>query len=121
VLSDTTTRGPVHQIRRNRAPSELEGDPGLEGGLYAMYTRPDLTPRLAEIEIPTLVILGTEDEMIGDGIDRLIDGLPRRRVVRLRGCVHGTSGQRPDAWNDAVLRFIRDVEAGAELGEDETV
>src|SRR5690606_25379616 len=52
VLSDTTTRGPVHQIRRDRAVPEFAGDPGLEGGLYAMYSRPDLTPRLPELRTP---------------------------------------------------------------------
>jgi pimeloyl-ACP methyl ester carboxylesterase len=121
VLSDTTTRGPVQQIRRTTTPPEFAGDPGLEGGLYAMYTRPDLTPRLPDVRIPTLVLFGTEDDMMSDGIARLVDGLPLRRVVRLAGCVHGTSGQRPDAWNRAVLDFVRDVEAGAALGEDEVV
>jgi pimeloyl-ACP methyl ester carboxylesterase len=119
VLSDTTTRGPVQQIRRTTTPEEFAGDPGLEGGLYAIYTRPDLTPRLPDLQIPTLVIVGTEDDMMQGDVERLVDGLPRRRVARLAGCMHGTSGQRPDAWNDAVLEFLHDVDAGAPLGEDE--
>lgn len=120
VLSDTTTRGPG-EPRRGGGGSEFAGDPGLEGGRHAMSTRPDLTPHLPDLDIPTLVLFGTEDEMILGGVDRLIDGLPRRRVVRLRGCYHGTSGQRPAAWDEAVLRFLADVKAGAQFGEDETV
>lgn len=122
VLSDTTTRGAgPPRPRRTAAALEFAGDPGLEGGMHAMDTRPDLTPDLPSFTVPSLVIVGTEDDLIGDGVDRLVNGLPRRRVVRLAGCVHGTSGQRPGSWNDAVLAFLRDVDAGAPLGEDETV
>jgi pimeloyl-ACP methyl ester carboxylesterase len=119
ILSDTTTRGAEPPAERPRGEwDEWAGDPGLEGGLHAMRHRPDLTPALPALDIPTLVIVGAEDEMILRNLDRLIDGLPRRRVVRLEGCVHGTSGQRPRDWNAAVLEFLRDVEAGAPLGED---
>jgi pimeloyl-ACP methyl ester carboxylesterase len=125
ILSDTTTRGPERPTgrdsRRDASPPDFAGDPGLEGAMHAMRTRPDLTPRLATLRVPALVIVGTEDGMILEGLGRLIDGLPRRRVVRLAGCEHGTSGQRPRAWSDAVLRFLQDVDAGAPLGEDEVV
>ncbi len=119
ILSDTTTRG--DEPPRPRPSGEWDewaGDPGLEGGLHAMRTRPDLTPALPDLAVPTLVIVGMQDGMILPGLDRLIDGLPRRRVIRLDGCVHGTSGQRPRDWNAAVLDFLRDVEAAALLGED---
>ena len=86
-----------------------------------MRTRPDLTPQLPGLDIPTLVIVGEHDEMILPGLDRLIDGLPRRRIVRLAGCFHGTSGQRPAAWNEAVLEFLEDVDEEAPLGEDTAV
>jgi pimeloyl-ACP methyl ester carboxylesterase len=122
ILSDSTTRGSdAPPASRAGAASDWAGDPGLEGGMYAMRTRPDLTPRLAALEVPALVIVGELDEMILPGLDRLIDGLPRRRVVRLAGCYHGTSGQRPAAWNEAVLEFLEDVDEDAALGEDETV
>jgi hypothetical protein len=39
-------------------------------------------------------------------------------VVRLAGAFHGTSGQRPAAWNEAVLEFLEDVDEEAEFGED---
>lgn len=119
ILSDTTTRGSAAPAPgRTGAAKEFAGDPGLEGGMYAMRTRPDLTPFLDRIEAPALVIVGELDEMILPGLRRL-DHLPRRRIVRLAGCFHGTSSQRPRDWNAEVLRFLADVEAGAPLGEDE--
>jgi pimeloyl-ACP methyl ester carboxylesterase len=126
VLSDSTTSGPPQPEQSERPRGgmafDFAGDPGLEGGMHAMRTRPDLTPQLGFLkDVPTLVMFGDRDEMILGGVQRLIDGLPRRRVVRRADCTHGTSGQRPRAWNDAVLSFIEDARAGSELGEDATV
>jgi pimeloyl-ACP methyl ester carboxylesterase len=67
------------------------------------------------------VIYGECDERIAEGIPALAAGLPRRRIVCLRGCTHGTSAQRPDAWTDEVLRFLEHVESGARVGGEETV
>ncbi|MDA0351401.1 MAG: alpha/beta fold hydrolase [Chloroflexi bacterium] len=119
ILSDSTTRGsqPPGAPSASMAAA-YGGDAGLEGCMHAMRTRPDLTPQLASLDIPTLVIVGEHDEMILPGLDRLVDALPRRRIVRLAGCSHGTSGQRPGAWNEAVLEFLEDVDEEAGLGED---
>ena len=117
ILSDTTTRAPG-SASGDRGVPEWAGDPGLEGGRHAMQTRPDLTDALKDLDVPALVIVGTLDGMILPGLHRL-EGLPRRRVVRLDGCGHGTSSQRPRDWADAVLRFLRDVDADHPLGEDE--
>jgi len=115
ILSDTTTRGDA-PLR----PDQRSGDPpGRAGTRLAMQTRPDLTAALPGLDVPALVIVGEWDEGILGGLPRLVDGLPRRRVLLLQQASHGTSGQRPDAWNEAVLRFLVDVEAGAPLGEDE--
>lgn len=122
ILSDTTTRGPQQPDQpRSGMLEDFAGDPGLEGCMHAMRTRPDLTTQLATLNIPTLVFVGEHDEMILPGLDRLVDALPRRRVARLAGCFHGTSGQRPAAWNEAVLNFLEDVDEEAPLGEDETI
>ena len=121
VLSDTSTRGPETVPGPSRSASAYAGDPGLTGCMHAMRSRPDLTPNLPSLAIPTLVIVGDDDLMMLDGLPRLIGGLGRRRVVRLMDCGHGTSGQRPGDWNHGVLGFLAAVDAGAPLGEDETV
>jgi pimeloyl-ACP methyl ester carboxylesterase len=119
VLSDTTTRGADagEPIRSQEYPTWV-GDPGMEGCRFAMRNRADLTDALSSVDAPTLVIVGTFDGTILPGLHRL-DGLRRRRTVRLDRCGHGTSAQRPDDWTAEVMRFIRDVEAGHPLGEDE--
>lgn len=121
IVSDSTTRGSDPPPAPSRSFEDWAGDPGLEGCRHAMRTRPDLTPALRALQVPTLLIVGELDEMILPGFGRIADALPRRHVVRLAGCVHGTSGQRPREWNQAVLDFLRDVDAGAALGEDLTL
>lgn len=119
ILSDSTTRGDTPPARE--VPPMLRGDAGLEGAYLAMDGRPDLTSQLPSLRMPALVIYGDLDQIIGQGIARVIDGLPNRRVVCLRGCSHGTSAQRPDDWSQAVLRFLDDVEAGAIISGEESM
>lgn len=119
ILSDTTTRGP--QPVAEPGADEVRAratEPGVAGGYHAMRTRPDLTEAIATLEIPTLVIVGEHDDLILPGLHRL-GALPRARTVTLTECSHGTSGQHPRRWNEVVLRFLDDVDAGAPLGEHE--
>jgi len=120
ILSDSTTRGDTPPVARE-VPYMFRGDHGLEGAYVAMDTRPDLTPQLPTLQIPALVIYGDQDQVISDGVKRVIDGLPNRRVVCLRGCSHGTSAQRPDDWAQTVLRFLDDVEARRDVTGEEFI
>lgn len=115
ILSDTATRGDEPPAPSTRPDT---GDPGLDGCRDAMRSRPDLTPMLPGLHIPTLVIAGEWDDGVVAALPRFRDGLPRRRIVRLMECTHGSSSQRPDAWTATVLDFLRDIEAGHPLGED---
>ncbi len=118
IVSDSVTRDADQPPRPSRSFEEWAGDPGMEGCMRAMRERPDLTPALKMLDVPTLLIVGMMDDMIMPGFQRVADALPRRRAVMLEACGHGSSGQRPREWNQAVLDFLRDVEAGSPLGED---
>lgn len=119
ILSDSTTRGETPPT--GMVPYVFRGEPGLEGAYLAMDARVDLTSSLPSLTMPALVIYGEDDPGIARGVSRLMAGLPQRRVVCMRACSHGTSGQRPDDWSRAVLRFLDDVEAGAAISGEEMV
>jgi len=119
ILSDSTTRGDAEP--RGEVPLMFADDYGLEGAFLAMDGRPDLTGQLGSLAMPALVLYGEYDPMIAAGVDRLTSGLPNRRVVLMRYCSHGTSGQRPREWSDAVLRFLDDVDAGVDIRGEEAV
>lgn len=99
----------------------FQDDYGLEGAFLAMDSRPDLTSQLGALQMPALILYGEYDPMIAAGIDRVASGLPNRRLVLMRYCSHGTSGQRPMEWADAVLRFLDDVDAGIDVRGEEAV
>ena len=103
LLSDSVPRG---------ATAPAPPTPEAHGARRAMLERPDLTSALPTLTMPALVIYGERDQRVAEGVPALAAGLPRRRIVCLRGCTHGTSAQRPDAWTDEVLRFLEHVEAG---------
>lgn len=118
VLSDTTTRG---DAPAGEPPPHYASDPGIAGAYHAMATRSDLTATLPTLTMPALVIYGDMDDYILDGIDRLTNGLPNRRVVRLSGCEHGTSAQRPREWAEVVTDFLDDVASGHPIAGERTV
>lgn len=119
ILSDSTTRGDAPPT--GEVPVMFQDDYGLEGAYLAMDARPDLTSSLPSLTMPSLVIYGERDQMIASGVQRVIDGLPDRRVVCLLHCTHGTSAQRPAEWAQAVLDFLADVEAGAPVAGERAV
>ena len=72
----------------------------------------DLRLELATIRVPTLVITGSQDSLtpVGDA-EELAELIPHARLEVLGGAAHGLMVEAPNAFNDAVLRFLADVDA----------
>jgi pimeloyl-ACP methyl ester carboxylesterase len=84
---------------------------GLRGAWHALMGAEDLESRLGEIRVPTLIIVGDRDPLLAPS--RIMErGIPGSRFVLIRGSSHGTAGMQPEAFNEAVLSFLADVEAG---------
>ncbi|HUF13358.1 MAG TPA: alpha/beta fold hydrolase [Longimicrobiales bacterium] len=74
----------------------------------AMAARPDSTPLLPEIEVPALVVAGDEDAMISVDVARsLARTLPNAALAVIDGAGHLPPLERPDAFNRALLDFLR--------------
>ena len=84
---------------------------GLRGAWHALMGAEDLENRLGEIRVPTLIVVGDHDPLLAPS--RIMErGIPGSRFVLIRGSAHGTAGMQPEAFNEAVLSFLADVEAG---------
>ena len=69
--------------------------------------------RLRESGIPILWIVGERDRVIPAELIRISHELtPGSRFVDIPGAGHSSYFEHPAAWNDAVLAFLDDVEAG---------
>ena len=83
----------------------------------------ELRNELHTITAPTLVITGSQDTLtpVGDA-EELAELIPMSRLYVLSGAAHGLMAETPNAFNDAVLRFLDEVDAtAAETTEAEGV
>jgi 3-oxoadipate enol-lactonase len=80
----------------------------LEESVQASWPQPPAAEQLADIDAPTLVIVGTED--VADILamaDRLAAGIPGARLATIEGAGHLPSLERPDELNRLLLDFLR--------------
>ena len=79
----------------------------VRNAIHRMMHRPDSTPLLAQVSIPSLVITGEEDEMIPvDESRRMAGAIPGATLVIIPGAGHLSNLEQPDAFNDALNAFL---------------
>jgi pimeloyl-ACP methyl ester carboxylesterase len=83
---------------------------GVEGALRAMRDRADSTPRLAEVAVPTLVVVGTEDELTPPAVARaMAERIAGARYAEIPGAGHLAPLEQPGPFNSAVAEFLAKV------------
>ena len=89
----------------------LECSPdGAVAALGAMRERPDSTPLLKEIRVPTLVVGGEEDAISTPDIMGAMAGeIPNARHVTLAGAGHLSNLEDPEGFNDAMRGFLTEL------------
>ena len=81
---------------------------GIAAAQRGMAERPDRTPLLPRIAVPTLVVAGEEDEITPPAESVILrDRIPGARLVTVAGAGHLSSLEQPEAWNGAVREFLR--------------
>jgi 3-oxoadipate enol-lactonase len=72
-----------------------------------MMHRPDSTPLLAQVSVPTLVITGAEDEMIPvEESRRMAAAVRGAKLVIIPAAGHLANLEQPDAFNNALNAFL---------------
>ncbi len=113
VLGRTTQRTQpvlVEQVREMmaRAPAA-----GVIGALGAMRDRPDATPLLPAIAIPTLVVVGQEDEMTPPSAARaLADAIPSAALTIIPSAGHLSPLEAPTAVSRVLAEFLEHARGG---------
>jgi 3-oxoadipate enol-lactonase len=80
--------------------------------IRAILDAPDeLRAELVHVRVPVLVITGSQDSLtpVGDA-EELAELIPHARLEVLGGAAHGLMVEAPIAFNDAVLRFLAEVD-----------
>jgi pimeloyl-ACP methyl ester carboxylesterase len=80
---------------------------GWIGALEAMKQRPDATPVLAGIAVPTLVMVGEDDELTPPSVAEAMAGaIPGARLVVVPAAGHLANLDNPEAFNRALGDFL---------------
>ena len=87
---------------------------GIAAALRAMAQRPDSTPQLSAISVPTLIMVGSEDTLTPPGEARKLHAaIKGSQLVEIPGAAHLSNIEAPDAFNAAVDAFLGAVGAFA--------
>lgn len=120
ALIETLLEGLLAEETRRRRPEvvsltrQLMDNPstGFVGALEAMKARPDSTPLLAGIAVPTLVVVGAEDRLTPPAVaEEMQLAVPASKLAVLQGAGHLSNLEAPEGFNSAVAGFLSSQEA----------
>ena len=79
----------------------------IRSAIHRMMHRPDSTALLPQVTVPTLVIVGEEDELTPpEDSRRIAEAVPGATLVTIPGAGHLSNLEQPDAFNAALNGFL---------------
>ncbi len=87
--------------------ASLQAPAGIVNALKALRDRPDATPFLRQIAVPTLVVVGRDDALTPvSTAEKLTAGIPGAKMVIIEKAGHLSNLEQPDGFNQAVRAFL---------------
>jgi pimeloyl-ACP methyl ester carboxylesterase len=97
----------VTELRRIAAAQTTKA---IRAALQALRDRPDATPWLRDIRVPTLVIVGSQDGVTPPAAAQtLVDRIPDARLATLSGAGHLSNLEQSELFNVALRDFLNNV------------
>jgi len=75
----------------------------------AASKRQDLTSRLCEIRVPTVVYWGSEDTQFAEAVKILETGIAGSKLITIEGAGHNPHQEKPETFNLSILEFLKTV------------
>ena len=86
---------------------------GMIGDLLGMMERPDSTPLLADIHVPTLILMGMDDQIIPmPEAEAMHAKIANSKLILLPQAGHLLNLEQPELFNDAVRSFLNSTMRG---------
>jgi 3-oxoadipate enol-lactonase len=102
-----TPRAPREMRDRVREIMSSSSPEGVIAALRAMATRPDSTPLLQKIAVPTLILVGEEDKLTPPAdAERMATAISGARLGRIEGAAHLSNYEKAIEVNRAVGAFV---------------
>jgi pimeloyl-ACP methyl ester carboxylesterase len=109
--SSPATKRDEGKMRRLRCMMERATPEGVRKTLKALAERRDNTDLLGSIDFPVLVVAGKDDRNVTPPsvVRRIAEGIRGSRYLELENSAHLPPFENPDAFNRALLEFLREV------------
>jgi pimeloyl-ACP methyl ester carboxylesterase len=113
LLAPETLTNEPELVERARSILRSTSLDGVLGDLAAMKTRPDSRPFLEDIRVPTLILHGTEDQLIPpQEAKEMQAAIPNARLQLVPQAGHLLNLEQPALFNAAVRSFISALPRG---------
>lgn len=107
LLAPETARQRTELVDEVRHMMLRQKNGAIVSALRAMAERPDSTPMLAGVDLPTVIITGAEDPIIpAPEAEAMLSRLPNAVHVAIDGAAHLPMLEKPDAFNKALKALI---------------
>ena len=111
VLSPKSVQSRPDLVRDLRAHMTAVRPATLTGALRAMAARPDSTPLLSAIRLPTLIVVGEDDKATPpDSARRMNTAIAGSRFALIPEAGHVSNLEQPEPFNAALVSFLRALE-----------
>jgi pimeloyl-ACP methyl ester carboxylesterase len=108
VVSDRTREKNPAAVETLRQIALRQTSAGVIAGLYALRDRPDAAPGLPSVAVPTLVLVGEFDTVTPPlAAARLSGTIRKSELVHVPGTGHISNVENPEAFNAAVVAFLK--------------
>ena len=108
LLGRTTLGSRPGVVARVREIGLRQPAEAVRAAIHRLMGRPDSVPLLGAIRCPVLVVAGSEDVITAPEVARGLQArIPSADLVILDGAGHLSSLERPEAFTDALARFLR--------------
>jgi pimeloyl-ACP methyl ester carboxylesterase len=114
LLAEATRESRPDVVEVVRGMGTRQTADGVAAGLAALRDRPDAGPGLDAVTAPTLVLVGEHDAVTPPSLaTAMANRVFGSRAVTIPGAGHLSNLENPEAFNDAVARFLAQLTPAA--------
>ena len=107
LLGETTRQTRPDVVDRVRSLVLSNSANAIAGAVRALMTRPDSTPLLSTIHVPTLIVVGDEDTVTPPALSEKMHGsIGGSELTVIAKAGHLSNLEQPEAFNGALARFL---------------
>ena len=107
LLGDTTRKTRPDIVERVRSLATSNSSDAIAGAIHVLMTRPDSTPLLATIHVPTVIIVGDEDTVTPRAAaEEMQRGISGSTLATIPAAGHLSNLEQTPAFNAVLAAFL---------------